>query len=60
MIQLFEPGNVDELAQHITRLYQDKARRASLVEESDRFNQRYNWTVHSQDYVALVDQLNTR
>jgi glycosyltransferase involved in cell wall biosynthesis len=60
MIELFEPGNVDELSEHIAALYHDTARREKLVEESDRFNRRYNWATHSQDYVALINRLNQK
>lgn len=60
MIELFEPGNVEELTEHIANLYHDKARREKLVQESDRFNRRYNWTTHSQDYVALINRLNQK
>jgi glycosyltransferase involved in cell wall biosynthesis len=60
MIELFEPGNVDELSEHIAALYHDTARREKLVEESDRFNRRYNWATHSQDYVALINHLNQK
>ncbi|MDX1523037.1 MAG: glycosyltransferase family 4 protein [Anaerolineae bacterium] len=58
MIELFEPGNVDELTAHIKTLYSSKARREDLVKQSDKFNQHYNWDAHSKDYVNLVRRLN--
>ncbi len=58
MIKLYEPGDLDHLTELISTLYQDDAQRESLITESDRFNQRYNWATHSQDYIALIDRLN--
>lgn len=58
MVQFFEPGNVDELAAGILKLYQDQQYRSGLVIQSERFNEQYNWTTHSADYVALIDRLN--
>jgi len=58
MIMRFEPGDIDALTKQIAALYHDKAKQASLIEESNRFNQRYNWATHSLEYVAVVDRLN--
>jgi glycosyltransferase involved in cell wall biosynthesis len=59
MVEYFSSENVDELVVSILKLYQDPARRAALVKNSDAFNQHYNWTKHSAEYVNLVDSLTT-
>ncbi len=57
MIQFFTPGDVEELARCIRELYYDRSRLAMLAENTEQFNQRYNWTTQSADYVRLVDRL---
>jgi glycosyltransferase involved in cell wall biosynthesis len=58
MVQFFEPGNPDSLAQGILSLYRDEARRKNLVLQSERFIQKYNWPDESARYVALIERLN--
>lgn len=57
MVQFFEPGNVDDLAQRIVSVQKDRARLAELVQHSDQFNQQHNWAAVAAGYVTLVDQL---
>ena len=57
MVQFFTPGDVDDLARCIRTLYRDRGRLAALAENMERFNQRYNWTSQSANYVRLVDRL---
>jgi len=57
MVEFFEPGDVDDLADCIRRLYNDPARLAELSIGSEKFNQRYNWATTSQEYVSLVERL---
>jgi len=59
MVEFFEPGNVDDLARCITRLYHNPDRMAALAQGSQEFNRRYNWAKISEEYVSLVDQLRT-
>jgi glycosyltransferase involved in cell wall biosynthesis len=57
MIELFEPANIDDLAQCLVRLYQQPARRRELAHQTIRFNQTYNWANQREQYVALVEML---
>jgi len=59
MVELFTPGDVNDLAAAIRRLYCDRARRAQLANGCLTFNARYQWCKISADYVALVEQLGT-
>jgi glycosyltransferase involved in cell wall biosynthesis len=57
MVEFFEPGDADDLARTIRMLYEDPDRREALAQDSEKFNQRYNWTNIGGEYVALVDRL---
>ena len=56
-VEFFEPGDVDDLVRCILKLYHNPDRMAELARGSKKFNQRYNWTKISAEYVALVDGL---
>jgi glycosyltransferase involved in cell wall biosynthesis len=56
-VQLFTPGDVDELAHCILTLYRDRARLASLASNVEKFNERYNWPDQREAYLQLVDRL---
>jgi len=58
MVQYFTPEDVQDLARCIRLLHRDRERLRQLRENSDRFNQQYNWGKVSAHYVALVNQLN--
>ncbi len=60
MAEFFEPGNVDDLAQCIRKLYKSPERLVELAQGSRKFNERYNWTKIGAEYVALVDRLSNR
>jgi len=60
MVEFFEPGNVDNLAACIRRLYTDRGRLASLTEGTRKFNERYNWTKIGAAYAALIQKLGAR
>ncbi|MDY6867152.1 MAG: glycosyltransferase family 4 protein [Chloroflexota bacterium] len=57
MVEFFESENVDDLVQHLVALHQNQSRLKSLVENSDKFNQDYNWSKQKAGYVALVRSL---
>jgi glycosyltransferase involved in cell wall biosynthesis len=59
-VQFFTPGDVDELAACILALYNDRPRLANLARNILKFNDRYNWSKVSAEYVALVERLRTR
>lgn len=54
MVEFFTPGSVSELKAGILRLYHDRLRLLALAQNSDRFNEEYNWTKLGAEYVALV------
>ena len=56
-VEFFEPGDVDDLTRCILNLYHNPDRMAELARGSQNFNQRYNWTNISAEYVALVNGL---
>ncbi len=57
MVEFFAPGDADDLARHILALYADRDRRKQLIQNGDKFSQRYNWTAISAEYVTLVERL---
>lgn len=57
MVQFFTPGDLDELAQCILELHQDRSRLAKLACNITRFNDHYNWPDQRASYLRLVDQL---
>jgi len=59
MVEFFEPGDSDDLAAHIRRLYRDRSRREDLSRNSSAFNRRYNWESIAERYGDLVDRLGT-
>ena len=60
MVELFEPGNADDLARCIRRLYTSPERLEELAKGSIKFNQRYNWTKIGAEYVALVERMGSQ
>jgi glycosyltransferase involved in cell wall biosynthesis len=59
-VEFFEPGNVEDLSRCILMLYHSPTRMAELASGSKNFNQRYNWTKISAEYVALVNRLGSK
>jgi glycosyltransferase involved in cell wall biosynthesis len=55
--EFFEPGNVNDLARCILRLYNNPERMAELARGSQKFNRRYSWAKASEEYVSLVEEL---
>lgn len=60
MVQYFTADDPEDLARCILTLNSDRKRLAQLAQESDRFNQQYNWARISAEYVALVERLGAR
>jgi glycosyltransferase involved in cell wall biosynthesis len=58
MVRYFTSGEVEELADCIRELYQDRDKLAQIARNADRFNQEYSWSVLSANYAALVNKLN--
>lgn len=54
-VEFYEPGNVEELAAAIGRLYSDPARRAELVRNNAEFLERFNWEVFREDLYRVID-----
>ena len=59
-VEFFEPGNVKDLTRCILMLYHNPNRMAELARNSQNFNQRYNWTRISAEYVELIKRLGDR
>jgi len=57
MAELFEPNDVDDLANRLRALYRSPERLAELAQGCQKFNERYNWTKIGAAYVALVERL---
>lgn len=57
MVELFEPGDPDDLARRIRALARDPTRREALARRSAEFTRRYNWKEIGGQYVALVQRL---
>ena len=57
MVEFFTPGDVDELAASILRLYQDRTRVEILAQNINKFTERYNWSSQGAIYLLLVRQL---
>jgi glycosyltransferase involved in cell wall biosynthesis len=57
-ILFFEPGNVQEFARCIQRLYENPALRRTLVQNTDQhFTQIHSWPQERDRYFALVARL---
>jgi glycosyltransferase involved in cell wall biosynthesis len=56
-VQFFSPGEKEELAKSILKLYYDRSRLALLAHNICEFNKRYSWSKQSAAYVGLVDRL---
>ncbi len=57
MVQFYEPGNPESLAQCIVELYRSPEKRASLVKSSEKFEQQYGWAKQKKDYVQIVEEV---
>ncbi|MEM2125312.1 MAG: glycosyltransferase family 4 protein [Candidatus Methanosuratincola sp.] len=57
MVELFTPGDVDDLAACILRLYKSRGRLEELAQGCKKFNERFNWTKIGEEYAALVENL---
>ncbi len=57
LAELFEPGDVGDMARHILMLYRSPERLKELSQACRGFQQRYNWTRFGGEYVDLVERL---
>ncbi len=57
MVEFFTAGSVDELTAAIRKLYKNQVRLQDLIQQSDKFNQNYNWTKQAAEYTTLVNRL---
>ncbi len=60
MVEFFEPGDIEGLADRIRQLRADPERRAQLARASVSFTRRYSWEQVGPEYVALVRRLSER
>lgn len=54
-VEFYQPGNVQELARAICRLYVDEAKRAELVRQGIEFTRNFNWEIFRHDLYRVVD-----
>jgi glycosyltransferase involved in cell wall biosynthesis len=53
----FEPGNAESLAQGIVELYRNPAKRESLVKNSRRLYDQYQWERQKEIYLSVYERL---
>jgi glycosyltransferase involved in cell wall biosynthesis len=56
-VEYYEPGNVDELADCICRLYADPLRRAELARKGAGFSKKFRWETLEQELYKVVDDV---
>jgi glycosyltransferase involved in cell wall biosynthesis len=57
MVEFFEPGNLDDLARCIHKLYRNPTGLSDLKHGIRLFKQVYNWARISREYVILINRL---
>lgn len=57
LVQFFKSGDVEDLAEKIIRLIDDRDRRAALRRGAGAFIRENSWDVKKQQYLELVDRL---
>jgi glycosyltransferase involved in cell wall biosynthesis len=57
LVQFFESGNVEDLAEKIFQLATNSERRRTLVEASSQFIELNNWDVKRHEYLDILDRL---
>jgi len=57
LVQFFESGNAQDLADKIEQIVESPARRAQLAASSTDFIAQNTWDVRKQEYLDLVDRL---
>jgi glycosyltransferase involved in cell wall biosynthesis len=60
VVEMFTPGDAEDLARCIRRLVDDPDRRAALVAGARAFTERHNWGDEGARYVDLVRELGAR
>ena len=56
-VEFFEPGNAEDLARTIERLYLDPALRAELVANGRHAIERLSWDAQRAQYINVIDSL---
>jgi glycosyltransferase involved in cell wall biosynthesis len=59
MLQFFIPEDVEDLANSILALHQDRDKLARLAKNANEFNQTYHWGSVAANYVSHVERLRT-
>jgi glycosyltransferase involved in cell wall biosynthesis len=60
MVRFVEPGSVDGLADALSELAADSARRRSLAQNALRFSQEHQWESEAAAYAEVVDRVGRR
>ena len=54
----FEPGNIEQFAECVFKLYESPELRASLVDNADRiYVQKHSWEQEFRAYLIVLDSL---
>lgn len=59
-VEYYEPGDVDEMADCIVRLYRDPGKRSELVRKSAEFGKKFHWDVLKEDLFKVIDDWPTQ
>lgn len=57
MVQYFQSGDSNDLANNILWLYQNRDRLAELAQNADQFNLQYSWNRVADSYAETLDRL---
>ena len=57
MVEYFEAGSAEALAEALRTLAREPERRAALAQAADGFNDRFDWESTAADYVDLIASL---
>jgi len=55
IVEYYEPGNIEEMADAIVRLYSDPQRRALLALKGREFARVFAWEIFKQDLFSVID-----
>lgn len=54
MIKFYQPEDIEDLARCFFELYHDKKERMSLVNNANKFIEKYNWTSQALGYLNII------
>ena len=57
MVKLFEPEHIEDLAESIIELFKNPDTRTSLVRNSNKFTEKYNWKKEKKKYLKIISSI---